>query len=95
MIECAQAAGVTEIIVLEYTLAPELPYPGQLSQGVAALEILLHKYEVSQIMLAGDSAGGHFVLSLLAHAKLANPKVKALPAGIYFHSAFLMSPWVR
>jgi acetyl esterase/lipase len=94
LMECARAAGVSDLILLEYTLAPELRYPGQLAQGVNALEVILREYEGSQIMLGGDSAGGHFVLSLLAHAKQPNPNVEALPAGLRFHSAYLISPWV-
>jgi acetyl esterase/lipase len=91
-------AGALDLAVLEYTLAPELKYPGQLVQAADALDYILRTHDSSQIILGGDSAGGHLVLSLLAHIKKPNPHAKPLPglraAGQRLRGAYLISPWV-
>lgn len=97
-IECARTAGASDLVCLEYTLAPELKYPGQLVQAVDALDYILRTHHPSQILLGGDSAGGHLVLSLLAHIKSPNPSVKTLPGfgrpGRNILGAYVISPWV-
>lgn len=98
-LECAHAAGASELVCLEYTLAPELKYPGQLVQAVDALNHILQTHCSSQIILGGDSAGGHLVLSLIAHIQRPNPAAKSL-AGLfrspdrYFLGVYVISPWV-
>ncbi|KAJ5338486.1 hypothetical protein N7452_005214 [Penicillium brevicompactum] len=73
-------------------LIPENRYPRQMSQGILALEHLLNSgYEPSQvtmvyiklttcgsnIVVGGDSAGGHLSLSLIAH--LHHPRFEDCP----------------
>lgn len=97
-IECAEAAGASDLVVLEYTLAPELKYPGQLVQTVEAVNHLLQTYDPSQIILGGDSAGGHLVLSLFAHIKQPNPHAKPLlqfQGQTKFQAAVAICPWVK
>ncbi|KFY79740.1 hypothetical protein V499_01309 [Pseudogymnoascus sp. VKM F-103] len=97
-LECARAAGASDLVCLEYTLAPELKYPGQLVQAVDALDYILSTHHPSQIILGGDSAGGHLVLSLLAHIQRPNPSVKTLSgfgiSGRNILGAYVISPWV-
>lgn len=55
-----------EVFVLDYRLTPENPHPAQIEDALEAYTYLLAKgKEPNQIVLAGDSAGGHLVLMLL------------------------------
>ena len=69
-----------------YRLAPQFPFPCGLLDCLAAYLYLLTIHEPSEIILAGDSAGGGMVLSLLC---LLRDQGMSLPAG-----AVLISPWV-
>lgn len=96
--DCARTANASKIWILEYTLAPDLLYPGQLVQAATALRYLVNERLVSpdHIILGGDSAGGHLALSLLAHfksPKLGVPSVNdALRTPV--RAVYLLSPWV-
>jgi monoterpene epsilon-lactone hydrolase len=50
---------------LHYPLAPEHPFPAQLDAARRAYAWLLESIPPSQVILAGDSAGGHLALMLL------------------------------
>ena len=77
------------IFALDYHLAPEFPYPTQLEEAVAGYEYLVHEMAIptERLVVAGDSAGGHLVLSMLVslHQRSCLPK----PGG-----AMLFSPWL-
>ncbi|KAH6663655.1 Alpha/Beta hydrolase protein [Halenospora varia] len=64
-----QKAAQSGLAILEYTLGPELEYPGQLAQAAVAINYLLNTkgYTPQQIIIAGDSAGGNLCLGILAH----------------------------
>lgn len=70
----------------KYRLAPQFPFPCGLQDCVAAYLHLLTVQDPSEIVLAGDSAGGGMVLSVLCILRDQNIP---LPAG-----AILISPWV-
>ncbi|PKS11404.1 hypothetical protein jhhlp_003167 [Lomentospora prolificans] len=70
----------------EYRLAPQFPFPCGLQDCLAAYLYLLEKHDPSTIILAGDSAGGGMVMSLLV---ILRDRGIPLPAG-----AVLISPWV-
>lgn len=69
-----------------YRLAPQFPFPCGLLDCLAAYLYLLTVHEPSEIVFAGDSAGGGMVLSILC---LLRDQGIPLPAG-----AILISPWV-
>ena len=75
-----------EIIFVEYKLSPESKYPSQLEDAKKAYSFLLGKKEKSNIILAGDSAGGNLALALFLALKKDKSKK---PKGI-----FCISPWV-
>lgn len=85
---------------LDYTLVPDSCFPKQLDEIVAGYDhVLSMAFDPSIVCVAGDSAGGTLVLSLLLH--LANPKLvekgRPLP-GASRHlekpgMAVLISPW--
>lgn len=97
VLHCAEAAKSAQVVFLEYSLAPEHAYPSQLVQAVAALRYLFEKESIKpeDLVIGGDSAGGHLTLSLLAH--IAQPSPYAPPLDLHggrFKAAMLVSPWV-
>ena len=89
----ARAAGA-KLTFLEYGLAPEVKYPGQLAQAVSAVNLLLDYHEPEDILFGGDSAGGNLALATLAHAIKPHPWIRPLKlnAGKYFSGVFCISP---
>lgn len=74
-------------IVVDYRKAPEYPYPTPIDDCEAAYRALLGEGVVAEdIILAGDSAGGGLVLSVLMRAREAGLPMPS--------SAVLLSPWV-
>jgi len=71
-------ASKARSLLIEYRLAPEHPFPAAVEDAVAAYEWLLAQgCAPSQIVLAGDSAGGTLTLALLIHLRDHN---KPMPA---------------
>ncbi|MFJ9365026.1 alpha/beta hydrolase fold domain-containing protein [Nocardia sp. NPDC101769] len=63
-------AGHTRVLVPEYRLAPEHPFPAALDDVLTAYRWLLaHGRQPEQIALVGDSTGGMLVLAMLARAR--------------------------
>lgn len=76
----------TRVLSVDYSLAPEAPFPTALHEGVAAYRALLEQGVPSgEIVLAGESAGGGLALAAAIAVREADlPQ----PAGIY-----VASPW--
>ncbi|KAM7224192.1 monoterpene epsilon-lactone hydrolase [Rhypophila decipiens] len=72
-------------IAPRYRLAPQFPFPCGLHDCLATYLYLLRYQEPKTIILAGDSAGGGMVLSMLVTLR---DRGIPLPAG-----AILISPW--
>lgn len=73
--------------LLDYSKAPEAPYPAALNDATHAYKAILELgYEPEQIILGGDSAGGGLTMATLVSLKAEGV---SLPAG-----AILLSPWV-
>jgi len=77
-------AGGFGVLVPDFRLAPEHPYPAALDDAVAAYRWLADRRPASEIVLSGDSSGCGLVLGLLARLRAAGD---AGPAG-----AILMCP---
>jgi acetyl esterase/lipase len=76
-----------KVISVDYRLAPEHPYPAAVDDALAAYEALLDTgIAPSDIVFAGESAGGG-----LAVATLVNARDHGLPLPA---AAFVMSPYV-
>ncbi len=80
-------ASNAEVLIINYRLAPEHPYPAGLEDAISVYKWLLkEKLNSKNIALAGDSAGGGLTLALLAKLKSINVELPA--AAVFF------SPWV-
>ena len=81
----ALATGFS-VISFAYRLAPEHKYPSQIEDGQVIWDYLLQKgYGASNIIMAGDSAGGNLVLCLTQRLL----KVDRIPP----RALLLFSPW--
>jgi epsilon-lactone hydrolase len=75
------------VLVPDYRLAPEHPYPAALEDALAAWRWLRSTgVEASRVVVGGDSAGGGLALALLVALVEAG---EPLPAG-----GLLLSPWL-
>lgn len=75
-----------EVLSYEYRLAPENPYPAAFEDGMVMWDYLMHQgYGASNVIMAGDSAGGNLTLELTLALKEQNRK---LPKALV-----LFSPW--
>ena len=79
------AACQARVLLVDYALAPEQPFPAAVNDALAAYRWLLETTDPSQIVLAGDSAGGGLAPALLMALREAG---LALPAG-----CVCLSPW--
>jgi acetyl esterase/lipase len=84
------------VLLLAYTLVPEAVYPTQLREAAVVLAHLVHSTgrSPSKVFIAGDSAGGNLVFSLLSHILHPHPDVSALKFESPLGGALLVSPWV-
>jgi len=88
-----------ECVALEYELAPKARFPSQLIEALRCYAHLLERERIpaSRIVLAGDSAGGNLVMSMLlclhgqGHSRLGGRKWSSLPLPA---RAVLLSPWL-
>lgn len=84
-------------LVLDYSLAPEARYPTQLIQGVDVLSFVLSTgRKPSDIILAGDSAGGNLTVGVVAHLTHPHPdlRVERLHLNEPLRAVVLLSPWI-
>lgn len=74
------------LLAVDYSLAPEHPFPTAPDQVLAAYRWLCTQYDSQRIIVAGDSAGANLALSALLKAR---EEGVPLPAAVV-----LIAPWV-
>jgi epsilon-lactone hydrolase len=74
------------VVLPEYRLAPEHPYPAALEDAKAITAALSGEAEPGSLVLSGDSAGGGLALALVLSLR---EQGQQLPAG-----CVLLSPWL-
>ncbi len=81
------AASNALVLLIEYRLAPEHPYPAALEDALNTYHWLINQrgFSPAQIAIAGDSAGGNLALSLLMSLRSAG---ESLPVAILLLSPF-------
>ncbi|PLB35031.1 putative 6-hexanolactone hydrolase [Aspergillus candidus] len=84
------------LFFVSYTLAPTAIYPTQLRQAISALRYILTETgrSPSDILLAGDSAGGNLALSTLLHLTHPNPAIEPLEVSGPLAGVAAFAPWV-
>lgn len=81
------AASAARILLIDYRLAPEHPFPAPVDDAVSAYTWLLEQgNRAEQIAIAGDSAGGGLTIAALVEIR---DRGLPLPA-----AAVSISPWV-
>lgn len=81
------AYSQSRVLAVDYRKSPEYPYPYPMEDALESYQYLLDQgIKAQDIVLAGDSAGGH--LTLMTLAAIRDRKLPA-PAG-----AVCLSPWV-
>lgn len=84
-------------LFLEYTLVPHATYPTQIREAVEAVNYVLSdlKRPASDIILAGDSAGGNMALAVLSHIGHPSPDLPPvnLSATDKLKALVLIAPW--
>lgn len=79
--------GKLRVLMVDYSLAPEHPFPAAVDEATASYKWLLEEgYGAEKIVVAGDSAGGG-----LSAALMLNLKNLGLPQPA---AAVLISPWL-
>jgi monoterpene epsilon-lactone hydrolase len=79
-------ASQARLLLIDYRLAPEHPFPAALDDSLSAYHWLLRKgYSPENIAIGGDSAGGGLTLATALSLRDTNDK---MPAAL-----FLLSPW--
>jgi acetyl esterase/lipase len=79
-------ASRATIVLPDYRLAPEHPFPAALDDAAAAWKELTSSVDPSRVVLSGDSAGGGLAVALAAQLR---DEGSTLPAGL-----LLISPWL-
>ena len=80
------AAARAQVLVIDYRLAPEHPFPAALEDGLKSYRWLIEKrnFNSTQIALAGDSAGANLALGMMLSLERNHEPIPAC--------AVLMSP---
>jgi epsilon-lactone hydrolase len=86
MISHFAVAFSTKILFIEYSLAPEKPFPNAPNDILKVYQKFIQKYPDVKITVMGDSAGGGLAATLV---KMISDEKLPMPSGVV-----LISPWI-
>ena len=94
--DLAAANKSISFLFVAYTLVPHGTYPTQFREGVEALDYVLNDLGrfPSDILLAGDSAGGNMCLAVLSHLTHPSPDLPELKMETKLKAIVVVAPWV-
>jgi len=72
-----------EIVLLDYSLAPENVYPTQLNEALDVYNEITKYFNPTDIIIGSDSSGGSIALSL----------IQRLDKNVFPKASFFISPW--
>ncbi|KAF9356445.1 hypothetical protein BGX26_005253 [Mortierella sp. AD094] len=80
------------VLTIEYSLSPEIPFPGALNECVAAYRYLVEHQGIDprRIIMAGDSAGANLCLTTAIKIRDSYPHI-GMPAAQVLFSPYVMS----
>jgi epsilon-lactone hydrolase len=74
------------ILFIEYSLAPEKPFPAAIDEIEKVYQKILFRYPENNIILMGDSAGGGLAISIISKFNKRNSKPPT--------HVVMLSPWI-
>ena len=94
--DLAAANKSVSFLFVAYTLVPYGTYPTQFREGVEALDYVLNDLGrfPSDLLLAGDSAGGNMCLAVLSHLTHPSPDLPEVKMETKLKAIVVVAPWV-
>ena len=86
MVSHFASAFSARILFIEYSLAPEKPFPNAANDILKVYREIIRRYPDAKITLMGDSAGGALSATLI---KMASKEKLQMPSAVIF-----LSPWL-
>lgn len=95
VLQGAKSGTETACAILQYSLSPGTKYPVHLRQAARGLQMILDQgFDLDDIAVGGDSAGGNITMQLLMHLHRPCPGVQPLKLEKPLSAAFLVSPFL-
>ena len=94
--ELAASNKPISFLFVAYSLAPFDTYPTQVEEGIEALNYVLNDLgrSPSDVLLAGDSAGGNLCLAILSHMMHPIPELPTVLTSQPLKALVLVAPWL-
>jgi acetyl esterase/lipase len=90
-----QKTSRLSILLIDYSLAPECQFPGQIQEAAVLYHQLVDIDKATNVIFMGDSCGCNLALALMGHIKHTFPSAIPIQSGTSPNAACFMSPWVN
>jgi acetyl esterase/lipase len=94
--DLASAGKSVAVLFVAYSLTPSQNYPTPIREGLEALNYVLEEKHrsPSEIIIAGDSAGGAIALAVVSHLSHPSPDLPRVKLNGKLKAAVVMAPWI-